>query len=69
MLIYTNVSLFLQAIKAGLKILEEGGTLDEAKAVCPVDALNQLTRWNVFFIFLNSIVPLILFMFLLFVNL
>lgn len=35
-----------KAIEAGLKILQEGGTMEEAKAVCPPDVLSQLIRWH-----------------------
>ncbi|XP_062191405.1 protein ENHANCED DOWNY MILDEW 2-like isoform X2 [Phragmites australis] len=36
----------VQAVQAALQKLENGGTVDDAKAVCEPDVLRQLTRWN-----------------------
>ncbi|OEL26184.1 Protein ENHANCED DOWNY MILDEW 2 [Dichanthelium oligosanthes] len=37
----------IQAVQAALQKLEHGGTIDDAKAVCEVEVLRQLTRWNI----------------------
>ncbi|XP_062196409.1 protein ENHANCED DOWNY MILDEW 2-like isoform X2 [Phragmites australis] len=36
----------VQAVQAALRKLENGGTVDDAKAVCDAEVLRQLTRWN-----------------------
>lgn len=36
-----------QAVKAALKKLDDGGSIDDAKAVCEPDVLHQLARWKV----------------------
>ncbi|TVU06566.1 hypothetical protein EJB05_49787 [Eragrostis curvula] len=36
----------VQAVQAALQKLENGGTVDDAKAVCEVEVLRQITRWN-----------------------
>ncbi|KAL6644237.1 hypothetical protein ACP70R_015845 [Stipagrostis hirtigluma subsp. patula] len=36
----------VQAVQAALQKLENGGTVDDAKAVCEAEVLRQLTRWN-----------------------
>ncbi|GJN28739.1 hypothetical protein PR202_gb16898 [Eleusine coracana subsp. coracana] len=37
----------VQAVEAALKKLENGGNVDDAKAVCEPDVLKQLARWHV----------------------
>lgn len=39
-----------QAVKEALKILENGGSVEDAKAVCEPNVLNQLMRWKVCFV-------------------
>lgn len=36
----------VQAVQAALQKLENGGTVDDAKAVCEAEVLRQITRWN-----------------------
>lgn len=36
----------VEAVKSALKKLEEGGSIDDAKAVCEPDVLQQLYRWK-----------------------
>lgn len=36
----------VQGVQAALQKLEDGGTLDDAKAVCEPEVLRQLIRWN-----------------------
>ncbi|KAL6842480.1 hypothetical protein ACP4OV_027715 [Aristida adscensionis] len=36
----------VEAVKAALQKLDNGGTVDDAKAVCEAEVLKQLTRWN-----------------------
>ncbi|XP_066390009.1 protein ENHANCED DOWNY MILDEW 2-like isoform X2 [Miscanthus floridulus] len=36
----------VQAVEAALKKLENGGSVNDAKAVCEPDVLRQLTRWH-----------------------
>ncbi|KAG8087097.1 hypothetical protein GUJ93_ZPchr0010g10774 [Zizania palustris] len=36
----------VQAVQAALQKLENGGTVDDAKAVCESEVLKQLTRWH-----------------------
>lgn len=36
----------VQAVKAALKILEDGGSVEDAKVVCEPEVLTQLFRWN-----------------------
>ncbi|KAI3828077.1 hypothetical protein L1987_02174 [Smallanthus sonchifolius] len=35
-----------KAVKTALNILEDGGSVEDAKAVCEPNVLNQLTRWK-----------------------
>ncbi len=49
-------------MKAALQKLENGGAVDDAKAVCESEVLRQLTRWHVcgysaFDISLNNDLP------------
>ncbi|XP_076902369.1 protein ENHANCED DOWNY MILDEW 2-like [Bidens hawaiensis] len=36
----------VKAVKAALRKLEDGGSIDDAKAVCEPDVLHQLVRWK-----------------------
>lgn len=39
--------LLLQALRAALKKLEGGGSIEDAKAVCEPEVLNQIVKWKV----------------------
>lgn len=41
-----KVECMVKAIRAALKKLENGGTIDDAKAVCEPDVLTQLIKWK-----------------------
>lgn len=40
-------TLFLQAVRTALKKLEEGGSIEDAKAVCEPEVLSQIFKWKV----------------------
>ncbi|KAK9074084.1 hypothetical protein SSX86_006681 [Deinandra increscens subsp. villosa] len=41
-----KVEASVKAVKAAVKILEDGGSIEDAKAVCEPNILNQLIRWR-----------------------
>lgn len=46
-LISHPLCIWLQALYAALQKLDEGGSIDDAKAVCGPGLLRQLTQWEV----------------------
>lgn len=49
----------LQAIRAALQILDEGGKIEDAKAVCEPGLLDQIMKWRVLVILLFNLLILI----------
>lgn len=39
--------MYLQAIRTALEKLEKGCSIEDAKAVCEPEVLNQIMRWKV----------------------
>ena len=51
----TSFKFFPQTVKLALKKIEEGGSLDDAKAVCEPDVLQQMYKWNFGFVFVDRL--------------
>ena len=51
----TSFKFFPQDVKSALKKLEEGGIIDDAKAVCEPDVLQQMYKWKVRFVFVDRL--------------